>query len=659
MARLTIEQVAAPDFSSTSQILANAGKAFDSGLESAKGLLGKYQEGQMLKADNLILNDIAKLGSEEELNAYLNSDALQGKIFSPKMQETILGLRKGVLGYGQDRANIDSTTSATSRLNAAEGRTAAEYTDGVNARSELRDITGAVVDAQVAGRRDGWEWGGTGVSNTAEWQEANLTTIESGNGESWQVNKLAADSFKGFLTELEATGYGIKSSGGFNYRPIRGSKTGKLSEHGSGLAIDLNAETNGLGSTTTDLPPNVSEIAAKYGLKWGGDFKGRKDPMHFEYIGDGSRPKDGGGPVTQNPASGGAGDALAAAIKNSVYMTPDQALDLLKTGYDAQDIGQGAIDTAEKKRVDEAIAAGTLSAIQNPGNLTGTAVQQDVLRLPGQLPASALLAGAENAGNLAFGSMSGVVAPATAADPLVTASMAAAAEADANTAAKDPSFAAVQNAENFESSGDVAQALIDNTGGLVDGSGMDKNYVENQIGRIAEVNGVTIAQAAATLADMTKAGIPLADMLTGNDPDMDAQIGKRAQDLYNDEALKVAADKKFALQKRAAGREKAELLLSTAQTRAAKLPEGSPERDAAEAEISSLKESLLAGQTPAETDKMFTDYIRKTGMASRLDGLSPSDPDFARAMMQLEETIKTDKSLSNAEKELLIKKVRG
>lgn len=142
-------------------------------------------------------------------------------------------------------------------------------------------------------------WGGPGISDDPQWQAENLVNIESGNGESWQVNKLAAAAFQGFLTELEATGYGIKSSGGFNYRPIRGSKTGKLSEHGKGLAIDLNAETNPLGSETTDLPPNVSEIAAKYGLKWGGDFKGRKDPMHFEYVVNGGGPA--GMPVDSLP----------------------------------------------------------------------------------------------------------------------------------------------------------------------------------------------------------------------------------------------------------------------------------------------------------------------------------------------------------------------
>jgi len=656
MARLTIEQVAAPDFSSTSQILANAAKSFDSGMESAKGLLGKYQEGQMAKADNAILNDIAKLGSEDELNAYLASDALMGKSFSPKMQETIMGLRKGVLGYGQDRANIDSTTSATGRANAAEGRTAAEYLDATNARSERRSLTGEVIAASEEGRTYGdTRWGGTGISDDPQWQKDNLVSIESGNGESWQVNKGAAEAFQGFLTELEGTGYGIKSSGGFNYRPIRGSKTGKLSEHGKGLAVDLNAETNGLGSETTDLPPNVSEIAAKYGLKWGGDFKGRKDPMHFEYIVPG-----GSQPVSENPAGAGgpAAARLADAIKNSLYMDPADGLKLMQTAWDSQSAGQTAIDTAEAKRVSEVTAAGTLAAIQDPGNITGVGVQQDVLRTPG-VPAAAALAAAEEAGRLANGPMAGVVAPPTVADPLVAASMAAANQADANSAAKDQGFAAVQRADGYEASGDVAQALIDDVGGLTEGSGLSKNYVQTQIERIAETTGVTVPQAAATLADMKDSGVSLEDMLNGVNPEMDAQIAKRAQSLYSEDTLKGVSERKIELDKASASRAAAELSLTTAQTKAAKLPEGSPEREAADAQIAQLKDTLLVQKTPQEMDKMFTDYIRNTGMASRLDGLSPDSAEFFKAMSDLENTIMGDKSLSPGEKELLIKKVRG
>lgn len=73
---------------------------------------------------------------------------------------------------------------------------------------------------------------------------------------------------------------------GWANRSVRGSYA--TSNHAYGLAIDLNATVNGLtyrNPPPNDLPENVSGIARKYGLRWGGDYNGRKDPMHFEFMG--------------------------------------------------------------------------------------------------------------------------------------------------------------------------------------------------------------------------------------------------------------------------------------------------------------------------------------------------------------------------------------
>lgn len=74
---------------------------------------------------------------------------------------------------------------------------------------------------------------------------------------------------------------------GYAERPIRGDTT--LSNHASGTAIDLNATRWPLGS---DPAINLSfaqimrlrQIVATTGgvVRWGGDYDGRKDPMHFE-----------------------------------------------------------------------------------------------------------------------------------------------------------------------------------------------------------------------------------------------------------------------------------------------------------------------------------------------------------------------------------------
>ena len=71
---------------------------------------------------------------------------------------------------------------------------------------------------------------------------------------------------------------------GYCYRDVRGN-VGKLSNHSSGTAIDLNATRHPLGKFGTfpnEKVPMIRALAKKYGLIWGGDYHNRKDEMHFE-----------------------------------------------------------------------------------------------------------------------------------------------------------------------------------------------------------------------------------------------------------------------------------------------------------------------------------------------------------------------------------------
>jgi hypothetical protein len=131
--------------------------------------------------------------------------------------------------------------------------------------------------------------GALGDPSGQQWQKENLVTIELPNGQKWQVLKQAEQAFRGLLSDLQAANYNPTSSGGYNYRPIRGST--KLSQHAFGNAIDINAATNPLGSRGTDMPANIGELAAKHGIEWGGTWKNRPDPMHFEWKGGGATPQ--------------------------------------------------------------------------------------------------------------------------------------------------------------------------------------------------------------------------------------------------------------------------------------------------------------------------------------------------------------------------------
>ncbi|HEY2231444.1 MAG TPA: M15 family metallopeptidase [Xanthobacteraceae bacterium] len=116
-----------------------------------------------------------------------------------------------------------------------------------------------------------------------------LTNISLPGGGQLRVNRWAAPHFQGFINELNSMGYRINphDSYGFANRGIYGST--RRSQHAYGNAIDINSSINQRDpSGRNNLPPNVSQIAAKYGLTWGGDWSPRwRDTMHFEWTGAG------------------------------------------------------------------------------------------------------------------------------------------------------------------------------------------------------------------------------------------------------------------------------------------------------------------------------------------------------------------------------------
>jgi hypothetical protein len=83
---------------------------------------------------------------------------------------------------------------------------------------------------------------------------------------------------------IEPIDEGALDDWAYCFRMVRGT-TDKLSNHSSGTAIDLNATQHALGKIGTfdaAKVPMIQALAKKYGLTWGGDYRGRKDEMHFE-----------------------------------------------------------------------------------------------------------------------------------------------------------------------------------------------------------------------------------------------------------------------------------------------------------------------------------------------------------------------------------------
>jgi uncharacterized protein YoxC len=75
---------------------------------------------------------------------------------------------------------------------------------------------------------------------------------------------------------------------GYANRNVRGAES--ISNHASGTAVDMNATRHVLGARDTFTPQQSTEIRTILGevdnvVRWGGDYTGRRDEMHFEIIG--------------------------------------------------------------------------------------------------------------------------------------------------------------------------------------------------------------------------------------------------------------------------------------------------------------------------------------------------------------------------------------
>lgn len=98
------------------------------------------------------------------------------------------------------------------------------------------------------------------------------------------VAPLLINFCKEFHELVEPINQGKLDDWGYAFRMTRGSDR-VLSNHSSGTAIDLNAIKHSLGKANTfnkEQRNIINLLITKYGLAWGGNYKKRKDDMHFE-----------------------------------------------------------------------------------------------------------------------------------------------------------------------------------------------------------------------------------------------------------------------------------------------------------------------------------------------------------------------------------------
>jgi hypothetical protein len=99
-----------------------------------------------------------------------------------------------------------------------------------------------------------------------------------------QVAPLLVTFCAEFNEHVEKIDGGVLDDWSYCFRNVRGTSD-KLSNHSSATAVDLNATKHPLGHSGTFSVMQtvlIQALCKKYGIKWGGDYTGRKDEMHFE-----------------------------------------------------------------------------------------------------------------------------------------------------------------------------------------------------------------------------------------------------------------------------------------------------------------------------------------------------------------------------------------
>lgn len=175
------------------------------------------------------------------------------------------------------------TTAAVSRVAGGRPQQAA-WTAPPHGFEAIRETFGDILDYI---RDDGGirpEWESEHMARAALPFPIPLSWDTSKHVTSIYCHKLVAPVFEAVFSEISARdmAHTIKTYGGcYNYRAKRNGV--KPSTHSWGIAIDLNPNTNAMG-TTGDMDPTLVDLFKTYGFVWGGVWAGRsKDPMHFQY----------------------------------------------------------------------------------------------------------------------------------------------------------------------------------------------------------------------------------------------------------------------------------------------------------------------------------------------------------------------------------------
>ncbi len=144
--------VASPNVSG---LMRGANDALNNAADAASSILGRYEEGQMNKADAEVANELAALDTQDEIDAYFANGGLNGRNISPEMMQSLMGRQGDVMDYANTRSSIgdrDGRLGIAQDVNARSGEAFGwqrdDRTDALARRDWQRDNAGMFIEGE-------------------------------------------------------------------------------------------------------------------------------------------------------------------------------------------------------------------------------------------------------------------------------------------------------------------------------------------------------------------------------------------------------------------------------------------------------------------------------------------------------------------------------
>jgi len=718
MARLTIEQIKAPDLSVASQATTRAGEAFQRGMSSASDLLSKYQEGLTAQGDAELTNLLAGAKNEDEWNAIVASTDFSKMNLSEGMRANIINRRDNVLGYEQDRATrreIDASTLLTGAQTRNTDATAARTRNQIGLdnnqdarlqdnhdykttrREQLGGLVGAVLESERDGRTNGYQQPAPAGTNLGP--RADGSGLRDPSGSSGSDQQIA---YRNAIAAIESDGSGGYDAIGAT-NPTLGRALGRYqimeanlpawSKRALGREVSVDEFMANSDIQDAIFDDRFGGYVEQYGEEraarvWfggqgnvnstsGSDAHGRLTIGNYgqDFLSNlkgGNQNPSARARATQNPNQGGAArDRLYAALGNTTHLDPATALSITGNDYDYATTGQGAINAENDRISSERLNAAIVAGIENPEIFRPGELTKNVFDTPGLTDAQRLQAiptarqAEEAAGTL--------YTPSVKPNEVLNAAVQSQIDTDTRNFENSPSYSFIKDAEAY-SSDPVAslqqkldlsndpQALTEETSNNL------MRYIDDIVSKNPNVSrGEVVAAMERSFikdpGDDDNSSFWYNSDMTPNtirrrfpEEKITELLGRFAGPEARNRFDSQALSNLSTRDGIAKSQAKRNELLSQAQL----YPDGSPEQQKLLQEAQNIENQLYSGNSQLTVERKLREYIEdKPSIVERLSGLNPNSMEYEKTLADIEVGIQNDSSLTKTDKKLMIAALRG